>query len=82
MTRSAQIQDHYNEGSVAAVVALPPLAAFFAYNASKRSEVVATLRQTRAELARIAVSDERPCQSTVPELLRLSGRECRCQSGS
>jgi len=52
-------QDHYSEGEIAAVLAMPPMAAFFAYTAGKRNEMVATLRQTRAELARVAVAEER-----------------------
>jgi two-component system, NarL family, sensor histidine kinase DesK len=50
---------HVNEGSLAAVVALPPMAAFFAYSAGKRNEAVAVLRRTQAELARAAVAEER-----------------------
>ena len=37
----------------------PLLAAFFAYSAARRSELVDKLHQTRAELARMAVADER-----------------------
>jgi two-component system, NarL family, sensor histidine kinase DesK len=37
----------------------PLLATFFAYTAARRSELVETLRATRAELARMAVADER-----------------------
>jgi two-component system, NarL family, sensor histidine kinase DesK len=37
----------------------PLLATFFAYTAARRSELVDTLRATRAELARMAVADER-----------------------
>jgi two-component system, NarL family, sensor histidine kinase DesK len=51
--------DHYNQGSMAAVLIVPPLGAFFAYTAGKRNESVAILRRTRAELARVAVSEER-----------------------
>jgi Histidine kinase len=50
---------HYTEADMAALLAMPPMAAFFSYTAGKRTEMVATLRQTRAELARIAVSEER-----------------------
>jgi two-component system sensor histidine kinase DesK len=53
------VHHHYNEGNMAAIIALPPMAAFFAYTAGKRGEMVATLRQTRAELARVAVAEER-----------------------
>ena len=35
------------------------LAAFFAYSAARRVELVGKLRETRAELARMAVADER-----------------------
>ena len=35
------------------------LAAFLAYTASRRIEMVETLRETRAELAKMAVADER-----------------------
>jgi len=37
----------------------PVLAAFFAYAAARRAELVVKLRETRAELARMAVADER-----------------------
>jgi two-component system, NarL family, sensor histidine kinase DesK len=37
----------------------PILAAFFAYTAARRAELVGKLRETRAELARMAVADER-----------------------
>jgi two-component system, NarL family, sensor histidine kinase DesK len=37
----------------------PLLATFFAFTAARRSELVDTLRETRAELARMAVADER-----------------------
>ena len=37
----------------------PVLAAFFAYSAARRAELVVKLRETRAELARMAVADER-----------------------
>ena len=49
----------YGFGNMAAVILLPPMAAFFSYTAGKRNEMVATLRQTRAELARVAVAEER-----------------------
>jgi two-component system, NarL family, sensor histidine kinase DesK len=51
--------DHYSEGNMAVVLILPSMAAFFAYAAGQRNETVATLRQTRAELARVAVAEER-----------------------
>jgi two-component system sensor histidine kinase DesK len=50
---------HWTEGLTAVVLVMPPLAAFFSYAANRRNEMVATLRQTRAELARIAVAEER-----------------------
>jgi len=37
----------------------PPLAAFFAYSSARRSELVRKLQETRAELARMAVAEER-----------------------
>jgi two-component system sensor histidine kinase DesK len=37
----------------------PPLATFFAYSAARRSELVYKLQETRAELARMAVAEER-----------------------
>jgi two-component system sensor histidine kinase DesK len=50
---------HWNQGLVAAVLITPLLATFLAYTAGKRMETVATLRQTRAELAKVAVAEER-----------------------
>ena len=50
---------HYGFGNTAVVIIVPPMAAFFAYTAGKRNEMVADLRQTRAELARVAVAEER-----------------------
>jgi two-component system, NarL family, sensor histidine kinase DesK len=46
-----------SSNSVAFIV--PPLAACFAYSASRRLDLVNQLRETRAELARMAVADER-----------------------
>ena len=46
-------------GGALELTAGPLLATFFAYTAARRSELVDTLRQTRAELARMAVADER-----------------------
>jgi two-component system sensor histidine kinase DesK len=46
-------------GNLALVSLVPALGAFFAYVAGKRYETLATLRQTRAELARVAVAEER-----------------------
>jgi two-component system, NarL family, sensor histidine kinase DesK len=48
-----------NQGQLIAVLLTPLLATFLAYTAGKRLETVARLRQTRAELARIAVAEER-----------------------
>jgi two-component system sensor histidine kinase DesK len=53
------VHDHYSTGDMAALLVMPAMAAFFSYNAGKRNEMVATLRQTRAELARAAVAEER-----------------------
>jgi two-component system sensor histidine kinase DesK len=50
---------HYGEGYMATVLIIPPMAAFFAYTAGKRNEMVAALSRTRAELARVAVAEER-----------------------
>jgi two-component system, NarL family, sensor histidine kinase DesK len=46
-------------GSSLVVSLGPVLAAFFGYSASRRVELVGKLRETRAELARMAVADER-----------------------
>jgi two-component system, NarL family, sensor histidine kinase DesK len=49
----------WNQGVLASVLITPLLATFLAYTAGKRMETVATLRQTRAELAKVAVAEER-----------------------
>jgi two-component system, NarL family, sensor histidine kinase DesK len=49
----------YGFSDVAVVAVIPPMAAFFAYTAGKRNEMMTTLRQTRAELSRIAAAEER-----------------------
>jgi two-component system sensor histidine kinase DesK len=41
------------------LVLLPAMASFFGYAATRRNELVSRLRATRAELARMAVADER-----------------------
>jgi two-component system, NarL family, sensor histidine kinase DesK len=46
-------------GTTFAAVVIGPMAAFFAYNAGRRAEVVSALRRTRADLARTAVAEER-----------------------
>lgn len=46
-------------GATLAVIAVPVMTAFLAYNASRRNEMVEMLRRTRAELATVAVADER-----------------------
>jgi two-component system, NarL family, sensor histidine kinase DesK len=48
---------HYQDGLTIALG--PALACFFAYAAARRAELVSRLRETRAELARMAVADER-----------------------
>jgi two-component system sensor histidine kinase DesK len=48
-----------NYGSALELTVGPVLAAFFAYSAWRRIELVEKLRDTRAELARMAVADER-----------------------
>jgi two-component system, NarL family, sensor histidine kinase DesK len=52
------IQGAVNSSNSLAFVA-PLLAACFAYSAARRVELVGKLRETRAELARMAVADER-----------------------
>jgi two-component system sensor histidine kinase DesK len=46
-------------GNMALLIIVPPMTAYLAYTATKRNETVAELRQTRAELARVAVAGER-----------------------
>jgi two-component system sensor histidine kinase DesK len=46
-------------GNMALLIIVPPMTAYLAYTATKRNETVAELRQTRAELARVAASEER-----------------------
>ena len=48
-----------NYGTALELTLGPVLAAFFAYTASRRIELVENLRETRAELARMAVANER-----------------------
>jgi two-component system, NarL family, sensor histidine kinase DesK len=52
------IQGALNSSNSVAFIA-PPLAACFAYSATRRVELVSKLRETRAELAQMAVADER-----------------------
>ena len=52
------IEGMLNSSNTVAFIA-PPLAACFAYSASRRVDLVNKLRETRAELARMAVADER-----------------------
>jgi len=53
------IARHASYGNALTVALLPAMAAFFAYAAGRRNELVATLRRTRAELAMVAVAEER-----------------------
>lgn len=53
------VSEHADYGQTALFTLIPGLGAFFAYVAGKRYETLATLRQTRAELARVAVAEER-----------------------
>jgi two-component system, NarL family, sensor histidine kinase DesK len=53
------VQGNFAFGNTLSVIIVGPLAAFFAYSASKRQEALAALRRTRAELARAAVAEER-----------------------
>jgi two-component system sensor histidine kinase DesK len=50
---------HTSQGNLAAIVLVPPMGAFFSYSAGKRNEAVTILRATQAELARVAVAEER-----------------------
>jgi two-component system, NarL family, sensor histidine kinase DesK len=52
------IERMLNASNALAFIA-PPLVAAFAYSASRRVDLVNKLRETRAELARMAVADER-----------------------
>jgi two-component system, NarL family, sensor histidine kinase DesK len=52
------IEGMLNSSNTLAFIA-PPLAACLAYSASRRLDLVNKLRETRAELARMAVADER-----------------------
>lgn len=53
------ITDHIGIGSTFAAIVIGPMAAFFAYAASRRADTVSVLRRTRADLARAAVAEER-----------------------
>jgi two-component system sensor histidine kinase DesK len=46
-------------GTMTLAIIVPSMAAFLAYASTKRNETLAELRQTRAELARVAVAGER-----------------------
>ena len=54
----AQWKD-FGYGATLAVIAVPVMTAFLAYSASRRNEMVEMLRRTRAELATVAVAEER-----------------------
>jgi two-component system, NarL family, sensor histidine kinase DesK len=53
------VQHRYSLGDTAVVIIVPAMSAFLTYTAGKRNEMLATLRQTRAELAQAAVAEER-----------------------
>jgi two-component system, NarL family, sensor histidine kinase DesK len=53
------VQGTQNYSNTLTILIGMPLAAFFAYSAARRIELVSKLRETRAELARMAVADER-----------------------
>jgi two-component system sensor histidine kinase DesK len=53
------LSQHATYGSRLGLTLGPLLAAFFAYSAARRLELVSKLRETQAELARMAVADER-----------------------
>jgi two-component system, NarL family, sensor histidine kinase DesK len=50
---------HYPSGNIFSVLVIAPLAALFAYSASRRADTLDMLRRTRAELARAAAAEER-----------------------
>ena len=50
---------HYPSGVILSVIAISPLAALFSYGSARRAETLGILRRTRAELARVAVAEER-----------------------
>jgi two-component system sensor histidine kinase DesK len=56
---TAQQVRQLDAGNMVLLVIVPSMAAFLAYASTKRNETVAELRQTRAELARVAVAEER-----------------------
>lgn len=53
------VADNLGIGATFGYVIIGPMAAFFAYSAGRRAEVVTALRRTRADLARTAVAEER-----------------------
>src|SRR5580693_3701397 len=53
------VHNHFSLGNAVIVTGVPPMTTFFAYSAAKRNEAQETVRQTRAELARVAVAEER-----------------------
>jgi two-component system sensor histidine kinase DesK len=50
---------HMSLGNTLVSAAVPVLAAFFAYSAARRNQMLVTLQRTRAELARAAAAEER-----------------------
>ena len=46
-------------GNVISAAILPPVSGFFAHSAERRNQLIVRLRETRAELARMAVAEER-----------------------
>lgn len=59
-----------SQGNGLTVVLVPATASLFAYAATRRNELVRNLRETRAELARMAVADERlPIARDLHDLL-------------
>jgi two-component system sensor histidine kinase DesK len=53
------VRYHYGSGNIFSVALIGPLAALLAYSAGRRAEALDSLRRTRAELARAAVTEER-----------------------
>jgi two-component system, NarL family, sensor histidine kinase DesK len=53
------VRYHYGSGNVFSAALIGPLAALLAYSAGRRADALDSLRRTRAELARAAVTEER-----------------------
>jgi two-component system, NarL family, sensor histidine kinase DesK len=51
--------DHAGYGGTFAAIVIGPMGAFFGYSSGRRADMVSVLRRTRADLARVAVAEER-----------------------